>query len=208
MASCEFTTAPLTTAPTTTSSFARRAKKRVSFSDLTVTEYPIILGENPACQGCPITIDWKPMGRYTCDLEMYEQFRQMGRSQQRSDNALLNPQSAKASRRKMVLSVRTRTQMLLDAGYTPEQIIKRTLEVAEVRDQREESIRRSASSSSFFSSKRNSLNTFGARNALFQKDNKPKLSEKFRKSFVKLGNLGGSSNSPRPSRKTLTARSA
>ncbi len=34
------------------------AQKQVTFGDLTITEYPIIMGDNPACNGCPITIGW------------------------------------------------------------------------------------------------------------------------------------------------------
>ena len=116
-------------------------KRGVSFGNLTVTEYPIILGENPACTGCPITIDWKPMRRYSCNLDVYEQHRRYTRRSQETANAIW---SQKESRRRLVLPVRKRTQMLLDAGYTPEQIIKRTLQAAEIRDQREESIRRSS----------------------------------------------------------------
>ncbi len=33
-------------------------QKQVTFGDLTITEFPIIMGYNPACQGCPITIGW------------------------------------------------------------------------------------------------------------------------------------------------------
>ena len=33
-------------------------QKQVTFGDLTITEYPIIMGANPACNGCPITIGW------------------------------------------------------------------------------------------------------------------------------------------------------
>jgi hypothetical protein len=36
--------------------------KQVTFGDLTIIEYPIILGDNPACTGCPITIDWGKFG--------------------------------------------------------------------------------------------------------------------------------------------------
>ena len=34
------------------------SEKQVTFGDLTITEYPIILGDNPACHGAPITIGW------------------------------------------------------------------------------------------------------------------------------------------------------
>ena len=34
------------------------ATKQVTFGDLTIREFPIIMGDNPACTGCPITMDW------------------------------------------------------------------------------------------------------------------------------------------------------
>ena len=33
-------------------------QNQVTFGDLTITEFPVIMGDNPACQGCPITIGW------------------------------------------------------------------------------------------------------------------------------------------------------
>merc|ERR1711935_563250 len=83
----------------------------VTFGDLTIIEYPIILGDNPACTGCPITIGWDPIGKHTRNLELYEYTRTQSR----------------LSRRKLVIPVQKRSQMLLDAGYTQDQIIKRAL---------------------------------------------------------------------------------
>jgi len=70
--------------------------------------------------------------------------------------------------------------MLLEAGYTQEQIIKRALEVAEIKSQREETI------------KSDKLQGFG------------KFSKSFKATFSKL-NIGGVS---RPSKTTVVARSA
>lgn len=246
--------------------------KSVSFGSLTVTEYPIVLGDNPACTGCPISIDWTPINRYSCDIDLYEQFRRLGRSRRNcsGDTALSassrrsfsvvpsggGGSSAKATRRKLILSVRTRTQMLLDAGYTPEQIITRTLEMADIRDGREESVKRSNSSSSLFFSKSSQYHrvfgqslsssssssvssskatttavananaasspwavAMGAQHSAVARSGSAGnlFSSKFRKSFhklgagVSLGSFGGGNNnksSPRPSRKSIAARSA
>mmetsp|Transcript_26094 Transcript_26094/g.57485 ORF Transcript_26094/g.57485 Transcript_26094/m.57485 type:complete len:86 (+) Transcript_26094:113-370(+) len=53
--------------------------KKVSFGDVTITDYPIIMGDNPACSGVPITIDWEPMGTHTRNLELYEYTRKQRR---------------------------------------------------------------------------------------------------------------------------------
>jgi hypothetical protein len=180
------------------------SSKQVTFGDLTIQEYPIILGDNPACTGCPITIDWgkfdlglsrlfafarhsilwlsilqkiahavfafayfliftiEPMRSHTRNLELYEYTRT----------------STRVHRRKLLIPVQMRSQMLLDAGYTQEQIIRRALEVAEIKNQREETI------------KSYQLQGFG------------KFSKSFKATFSKL-NLG-----PKPSKITVIARSA
>ena len=42
-----------------TNTMTTRKSKQVRFGDLTITEYPIILGDNPSCNGAPITIGWR-----------------------------------------------------------------------------------------------------------------------------------------------------
>mmetsp|Transcript_6075 Transcript_6075/g.14716 ORF Transcript_6075/g.14716 Transcript_6075/m.14716 type:complete len:142 (+) Transcript_6075:118-543(+) len=137
-------------------------QKQVTFGDLTITEFPIIMGYNPACQGCPITIGWEPMGTHTRNLELYEYTRGPNR----------------VSRRKLVIPVQKRSQMLLDAGYTQEQIIKRALQVAEIKNEREESI------------KDGDVQGFG------------KFSKSFKATFAKLNISNG------PKKTTVIARSA
>ena len=71
--------------------------------------------------------------------------------------------------------------MLLDAGYTQDQVIKRALEMAEIKNQREETI------------KSNQLQGFG------------KFSKNFKATFSKLNIVGVA---PKPSKTTVIARSA
>ena len=104
------------------------------------------------------------MGTHTRNLELYEYTRSQGRT----------------SRRKLVIPVHKRSQMLLDAGYTQEQIIKRALEVAEIKNQREESLK---------DAQVQGLGKFG---------------KSFKATFAKL-NLGVN---PKPTKTTVTARSA
>merc|ERR1712151_248569 len=101
---------------------------------------------------------------HTRNLELYEYTRTQSR----------------LPRRKLVIPVHRRSQMLLDAGYTQEQIIKRALEVVEIKNQREETI------------KSNQLQGFG------------KFSKNFKATFSRL-NIGVG---PKPSKTTVIARSA
>ena len=94
------------------------SKKELTFAEvLTIREYPIILGDNPACkQGAPIQIGWDVMNCYTRNLELYEYTRAESRTQ---------------NKKRLPMPFVKRSQMLLDAGYTREQIIQRVFEVAD-----------------------------------------------------------------------------
>merc|ERR1712025_591251 len=104
-------------------------------------------------------------GKHTRNPELYEYTRMQSRQ----------------SRRKLVIPVQKRSQMLLDAGYTQEQIIRRALEMAEIKNQREETI------------KSHQLQGFG------------KFSKNFRATFSKL-NIAVVGL--KPSKTTVIARSA
>ena len=147
--------------------------KKVNFSDLTVIEYPIILGDNPACtDGCPITIDWIPIGGYKHSLDLYEYT------------------NKKTSKSKIYIPVQQRTQILLEAGFAPEEIVQQIIEVTEIRCQRQESIRQYSSHDKHFT-------TFG------------KLSKNFMLSVANLGStIGGHRTRPSNSKKIKIAQSA
>mmetsp|Transcript_13316 Transcript_13316/g.37486 ORF Transcript_13316/g.37486 Transcript_13316/m.37486 type:complete len:145 (+) Transcript_13316:240-674(+) len=139
--------------------------KQVRFGDLTITEYPIILGDNPACNGAPITIGWEPIRTYTRNLELYEYTRTHRRH----------------GRKKLVIPVQKRSQILLDAGYTEEEIIKAALKVAQIKSQREETLNES------------------------QQKGFDKFSSNIRKGFSKLKiDMSG----PKPPKPSVVARSA
>lgn len=101
--------------------------KEVTFGDITIREYPIILGDHPSCIGVPITIDWDYYGETTRNFELHEYHR----SQRRVPSS--------GSKKHLFIPVQKRSQMLLDAGYTQQQIIGRALEVAEIKRLRAES---------------------------------------------------------------------
>jgi len=47
--------------------------KRVSFGDVEIRKYPVILGDHPNCEvGPPVTIDWEPFKAKSFQVEYYE----------------------------------------------------------------------------------------------------------------------------------------
>jgi hypothetical protein len=51
-------------------------RRSVSFSTIEIREYPMIMGISPSTSdGCPLEIDWEELGRYSLDLEQYEELR-------------------------------------------------------------------------------------------------------------------------------------
>jgi len=54
---------------------------RISFSQIQIREYPIIVGDNPSIMtGTPVTIDWEPVEEATFDFQDYEDTRAPPRS--------------------------------------------------------------------------------------------------------------------------------
>lgn len=62
-------------------------KKGVCWGDVTIYEFPNILGDNPAVSngGSPITIGWKCQSMNTVDVEFYEYVRQSHPRRSRRD---------------------------------------------------------------------------------------------------------------------------
>ncbi|KAL3925712.1 MAG: hypothetical protein SGILL_000219 [Bacillariaceae sp.] len=99
--------------------------KHVAFGDLQIREYPLILGDNPACSdGCPISIGWKPQATYERNLDFYEYSKNSKR---------------KGKCRKV--SVQKRAQLLLGSGYSLEEIAMAVMLVDEAKKARSESLK-------------------------------------------------------------------
>lgn len=105
-------------------------KKSVSFSDVTILEFPIILGENPAVSGgAPIELGWELMEYYTRDLQLYEYMRSALR---------------KRGRKNLIIPVSDRAQLLMESGYSIEEIAAAVLRAEETQKQRSETLRQAA----------------------------------------------------------------
>jgi len=55
--------------------------RRISFGDIEIRKYPVILGDHPDCEmGPPVTIDWEPFKRKTFSIDRFEELRGTRRS--------------------------------------------------------------------------------------------------------------------------------
>ncbi len=105
-------------------------KKSVSFGDITILEFPIILGENPAVSGgAPIELGWELMERYTRELQLYEYMRSGQRRKRRKS---------------LTIPVADRARLLMESGYSIEDIAAAVMRVEEVQKQRTESLKQVA----------------------------------------------------------------
>ena len=99
--------------------------KSVSFGTITVTDFPIELGDNPACsKGAPIQMGWTAYESHTHNLEIYDFCRQ----------------SERKSRRKLIMTFERRNQLLIKAGYTMEEVMDAAMEAAAIQKSRRESL--------------------------------------------------------------------
>lgn len=92
----------------------------VRFADLTIRDYPIILGDNPGgISGPPLSIAWKHTGEITIDLDEYES----GRPRRRDHVEMAIPESE-------------RLGLLKRVGYSKTEIVEGTRPVNIIRSQR------------------------------------------------------------------------
>lgn len=102
--------------------------KSVSFGVITILEFPIVLGENPAVSsGAPIELGWKLEKVYHRELQLYEYLRSDLRTRR--------------DRKSLTIPVSDRTQLLLDSGYSLEDIGAATERAEEVQRQRSDSMK-------------------------------------------------------------------
>jgi hypothetical protein len=133
--------------------------KKVTFGEVTVTEFPIAVGSNPACSsGCPIEMAWIPKEDNTTnvsiDLSMYEYLRTnksggggggSSSSSSGSSGQLQQQRRQQQQRRKkeMLLSVTARARLLMQAGYSLDEIGNATMAVELIQKQRRETLQKS-----------------------------------------------------------------
>ena len=106
----------------------RRSKnsESVSFSTVEISNYPVVLGDNPSCSaGLPLQLDWTPRTKETYDLDEFER----SRGKRRKEGELL-------------IHFLTRQHLIQNSGScNDDEILERRKELAKVRHQREQSNR-------------------------------------------------------------------
>ena len=105
-------------------------KSSICFGKVAVFEFPIAMGDNPACrEGCPIRLGDECVMNYTMDVNTYEIQKQIQGRTRRKEG--------------LYLPVSDRACMLLMAGYTLADLVETVLDVEEAKKQRMESLRMS-----------------------------------------------------------------
>ena len=110
-------------------------KKSVRFGNITVQEYPLMIGLNTACSfGAPIQIGWKPIRTrmfYLEDIKLKDIERESREEEQ---------QQRRTNPKDLIIPAHHRCQMLFMAGYSLDDIVQVTLEVRAARKLREETL--------------------------------------------------------------------
>lgn len=100
----------------------KKDKLEVSFSTLTIREYPIIVGDNPSSfKGAPLTIGWNFQSETTQSVDDFETNR-----------------APRRYRLDLVLSASDRDHLLKEAGYARNELIALTRPVNISRNQRKQ----------------------------------------------------------------------
>jgi len=119
----EYESSGSATTETVTSSNASKSKK-VSFGEITVKHFPVIMADNPTCKfGPPLTLDWLPNedDEIKTTVDNYEE------NLKSSSILLIAKQKGQKNPKLddyMRLSVNDREKILKGSGYTPSQIRK------------------------------------------------------------------------------------
>lgn len=104
----------------TTTGTSSTDRPSVQFSDITIREYPIVLGDNPGGRkGPPLSIAWRHDNEVTVEVEKFERLRPNRRTKE-----------------EMIMPEHVRTDRLRQAGYSKLEIMRLTKPVNVARAQR------------------------------------------------------------------------
>lgn len=131
------------TLPSKNNNLSTTTRSEVRFSTIEIRTFPMILGDNPACDkyGPPLTIDWEPESTKKVKVDIYEEFR--GRFSNSKDAPGSSTSSTTQRRRKLhdlKIGGFFRTRILRRSGVcTKEEIQKRMDEMSMIRQSRNRS---------------------------------------------------------------------
>jgi len=159
--------------------------KSVSFDMVEVIELPFALGDSPAVStgGPPLTVAWVPLRRIRLAVSVFEQFR---RRKQRRD-----------TRRDLLISKHDRERILLQSGYTRDEIDQVILEVKRLRRLRMLSQIDHDNRKSYYDDDLDHVSIHSERtiNQQNQQQQRPKLSSVYRDGYHSLSSLPTMSSS-------------
>ncbi|KAG7339757.1 hypothetical protein IV203_025436 [Nitzschia inconspicua] len=109
--------------------------RSVSFVDVTIYEFPLRIGDNPACTaGCPIALASK-----------HQSIRKSSISSDDEDVTRTTETSmTKRRSRDLVIPSDIRTKLLLEQGYDLQRIVKTTEAILKIQEQRRESLQKTS----------------------------------------------------------------
>ena len=120
----------------------RRRGNNVTFHEVRIYEFPVIIGDNPASpSGPPLSIGWRCYNQRSMDINLYEQTR-------------------KPKKTNLVVSETKRIKRLKGAGFTDNQIDRATELADKIRRSRRDNT--PSAWNYFFASRRNNNNSFAS----------------------------------------------
>ena len=100
--------------------------RRVTFGNVDIIMFPLVLGDNPTCDGVPLTMGWTPTDQATIDLDIYE----------------LTHGRNRRPKKQLRISIHDRATHLLSIGCTLDEIIDQEMASERIRRERAISYRR------------------------------------------------------------------
>jgi hypothetical protein len=117
-----------------TRSTDRPLNKSVSFHEITVYEFPLRIGDNPACTaGCPIALAKK-----------HNSVRKSSISDNDENEANNTKSTTRRRSRDLIIPSDIRTKLLMESGYELQRIVKTTEDILKIQEQRRESLQKTS----------------------------------------------------------------
>jgi hypothetical protein len=120
----------------------RPMNRSVSFSDVTIYEFPLRIGDNPACTaGCPIAL---------AKRHRIVRRSSLSDNDENNNNNNINNNTAKSSTsqtkrrssKDLIIPSDVRTKLLMANGYELRRIVKTTENILKIQEQRRESLQK------------------------------------------------------------------
>jgi hypothetical protein len=109
--------------------------RSVSFTEVTVYEFPLRIGDNPACSsGCPVALAKKHLSVRKSTLS--------DNDENNAGNSSKSAYTKRRSSRDLMIPSDVRTKLLMANGYELQRIVKTTANMLTIQEQRRESLQK------------------------------------------------------------------